>query len=102
MAVRVRRRVDAHRQGGFLAAVGEALEFPDHYGRNLDALHDCLRDVPGPTLLLWDGWGPLAREDRRTFDVVLELLRERAAGEPVFSALLRGEGPEVGVPALDA
>lgn len=28
-----------------LGAVGSALDFPDHYGRNLDALNDCLRDV---------------------------------------------------------
>lgn len=27
------------------AAFASALGFPDHYGRNLDALYDCLRDV---------------------------------------------------------
>ena len=26
----------------------EALSFPDHYGRNLDALYDCLWEVPEP------------------------------------------------------
>lgn len=30
---------------GFLRAIGAALDFPDYYGRNLDALNDCLRDV---------------------------------------------------------
>ena len=29
----------------FLAAVGEALDFPDHYGQNFDALADCLHDI---------------------------------------------------------
>ena len=29
----------------FLDAVGEALSFPEHYGRNFDALADCLHDV---------------------------------------------------------
>jgi hypothetical protein len=28
-----------------LVAIGTALHFPDYYGRNLDALVDCLRDV---------------------------------------------------------
>ena len=35
----------------------EALSFPDHYGNNLDALHDCLTALPEETrltLLHWD------------------------------------------------
>jgi acetolactate synthase regulatory subunit len=33
-----------------------ALQFPDHYGHNLDALHDCMRDV-----VVYDyGWSPMA------------------------------------------
>lgn len=86
---------------GFLEAVGEALAFPAYYGRNLDALHDCLRDVAVPTVLLWDGWGPLAREEPGAFGAVLSVLRERAAVRPGFAVLLRGEGPPVDVPALD-
>src|SRR5690242_16474320 len=27
--------------------VAEALDFPDYFGHNLDALNDCLRDVAG-------------------------------------------------------
>ena len=49
----------------FLEAVGKALHFPDYYGQNFDALADCLGDVTAGDsegwLLLWDGWGPLAR-----------------------------------------
>jgi RNAse (barnase) inhibitor barstar len=29
----------------FLDAIGVALDFPDYYGHNLDALNDCMRDV---------------------------------------------------------
>lgn len=29
----------------FLAAIGQALDFPDYYGQNFDALADCLHDV---------------------------------------------------------
>jgi RNAse (barnase) inhibitor barstar len=85
-----------------LTAVGETLAFPDHYrGHSLDALRDCLTDVAEPTVLLWDGWGTLAREDEQTFRKVRGILEERAALAPPFTTLLRGEGPEVDVPSLD-
>ena len=32
-------------KAAFLAAVGEALDFPDYYGQNFDALADCLHDI---------------------------------------------------------
>jgi RNAse (barnase) inhibitor barstar len=102
--------VDGWTTGGsrpeVLAAMGRALDFGAHYGRNLDALADCLRDLPAErgTLLLWDGWSVLARADERGFALVLRVLSERCA-DPVagpFAVLLRGEGPELaGVPLLD-
>lgn len=33
----------------FHTRVAEELMFPDYYGRNLDALYDCLTDLPGGT-----------------------------------------------------
>ena len=85
-------------RGELLAALGEALAFPDHYGQNLDALNDCLRDLPGSTVLLWDGWGTLAREDERSFEAVRGIL---SAHTTTLTTLLRGDGPEVDVPSLD-
>ena len=44
-------RTDLHK------AFADALSFPDHYGNNLDALHDCLTDIAEPTrirLLNWE------------------------------------------------
>ena len=53
-------------------AFAEALSFPDHYGNNLDALHDCLTDISEPTrirLLHWDAaeenLGSYARSTKR-------------------------------------
>lgn len=43
-------RSDLHR------AFADALAFPDHYGNNLDALHDCLTEIAEETrirLLHW-------------------------------------------------
>jgi RNAse (barnase) inhibitor barstar len=90
-------------KAAFLVAVAEALAFPDWFGQNLDALADCLDDLDLPVVLLWDGWGTLAREDRETFDLVVEIAAGRARTvTPPFSLLLRGAGPEIDVPALDA
>lgn len=97
----------ADSKAAFLAAVGEALDFPDHYGQNFDALTDCLRDVGhdvAGVVLLWDGWSTLARADEKAFAVVLDVLGSRAEadrGVP-FAVLLRGEGLDVpGLTSLD-
>lgn len=84
----------------FLAAVGETLGFPDHYGQNFDALSDCLHDIGAGTagvILLWDGWSTLARSDAKAFSIALSVLGGRAhadRGVP-FAVLLRGAGPDV-------
>jgi RNAse (barnase) inhibitor barstar len=89
-------------RAGFLADVGTALSFPAWYGENFDALTDCLRDLDGRTVLLWDGWGTLARGDRSAFDTAVDVLSSRATSpEQPFVALLRGEGPDIEVTSLD-
>lgn len=59
-------RSDLHR------AFADALAFPDHYGNNLDALHDCLTGICEPTrirLLHWEAaeqaLGSYARSAKR-------------------------------------
>lgn len=87
---------------GLLADVGEALAFPEHFGQNFDALVDALRDVKERIIVLWDGWGTLARDDRRSFDTAVEIFSERCEDtERPMAVLLRGEGPEISVPSLD-
>ena len=97
----------ADSKSGLLAAIGEALDFPDYYGQNFDALADCLHDVgrgAAGVVLLWDGWGTLARSDERAFSIALSVLGSRVnadRGVP-FAVLLRGEGPTVpGITSLD-
>jgi RNAse (barnase) inhibitor barstar len=86
-----------------LEAFADALGCPEPPGQDIDALTDCLRGLDGrPTVLLWDGWGPLARADRRSFDVAADILAGRTAdGSSAISVLLRGDGPSIDVPSLD-
>jgi len=87
-------------KAGFLDVCAEAFELPDWFGRNLDALADSLSDVrPGDragVVVLWDGWAPLARADRRVFDIVVDIFAGRVdldrAG--AFVVLMRGPGPQ--------
>ena len=67
-------RSDLHR------AFAEALAFPDHYGNNLDALHDCLTDISEETRIFLVNWadaeerlGSYARSAKRAIlDAAIE------------------------------
>lgn len=87
----------------FVAAAAEALGFPDWFDQTLDAFADCLDGLDvSPIVLLWDGWGTLARSEPETFSLVLEILAGRTRSvTPPFSVLLRGAGPEIAVDSLD-
>lgn len=98
----------AQTKAEFLAAVGETLAFPEHYGRNYDALTDCLREVAtepdSGVVLLWDGWGPFAFEDASSFALARQVLEDRTSSPASgsFVVLLRGEGPSLeGITSLD-
>lgn len=86
-----------------LEALADALGFPDTFEHDLDALADHLNGIDGaPVVLLWDGWGPLARSDRQAFDATADILAARTSdGGSPMTVLLRGEGPEIGIPSLD-
>jgi RNAse (barnase) inhibitor barstar len=66
-----------------LKAIGRALDFPDWYGANLDALFDCLtdlserKDVPG-WLLVIDRLPPPAALDAEQRDALLDVFRDAA------------------------
>jgi hypothetical protein len=53
-------------------------------------------------VLLWDGWSPLARSQRETFDEVVAACRQRAhdPGAGKVAVILRGDGPELNLPEL--
>jgi len=94
---------------GLFDRCAKVLAFPAWFGRNWDALADCLGDLgwlPGKGhVLLWEQYGVLARTDpaawRRAlavFAAATESRRESGAA-PLY-VLLRGTGPTDGIPAL--
>ena len=87
----VRSRTEA------LDAFAAALEFPSWFGRNLDALLDCLIDLSwqteGEHMLIWAGHGELAEADPITYRAVLSILEEAVAapyGRPLTVVLADG------------
>ena len=81
----------------FVKALCAAVEAPD--ATSLEEI--TLEGGGGPgTVLLWDGWSPLARHDQGCFDEALDILRRRTQGEGPFAVILRGEGPDLDLEEL--
>ena len=65
-----------------LASFGEALDFPEHYGVNLDALNDSLHDFADaisddgqkPVTVIWQV--PAAFRSDRSFGILCEVLQD--------------------------
>ena len=70
-------------RAGFFAEAARALRLPDYFGHNWDALYDCLTDpswLPGSgCVILYDGFGGLARAKPEQWRVGLKVLREACA-----------------------
>ena len=76
------------------AAVASALGFPAYYGRNLDALNDCLRDVvshdygwsPDSTglAIVFTGYDAYATRSPRSAQIVLDLLADHSRVAMLF------------------
>lgn len=93
----------------FFDECARTLEFPAWFGRNWDALADCLSDLtwlPATThVLLWERYRVLAKRDPAAWVNAGEIMAEKAAesgkrGVPPFYVLLRGDGPTDSIPLL--
>ena len=81
-----------------LNKIGRALKFPPYYGKNFDALNDCLSDLewqPASGYVLFvDGAQAFHDADSKNFAILLEVFQSvadawRDAGKP-FCAHLQG------------
>lgn len=82
-------------QAEALDAIGAALSFPAWYGRNLDALYDCLTDLSwlpaGEHVLIWSGHRDLEITDPDGYRAVLAVLDDAVAastGNPLAVLLV--------------
>lgn len=71
-----------------LVAVGRALRFGDAFGANLDALEDSLRDLTGPTVLVWTRGGEFADAHPASWDAISDVLAARSRRTPAFAFVL--------------
>jgi len=75
----------ADRRAELLGAIGRALRFPGYYGRNLDALEECLRDLSwlpeGEVVLVWDGDDELRRADPAGYAALMAVLTAATDGQ---------------------
>jgi len=63
-----------------LDAIAAALSFPDWFGRNLDALYDCLTDLSwlpyGEHVLVWAGSDLLKQADPKSYLAIRSVLSD--------------------------
>ena len=83
------RRVEPARSTRELhRALAAALALPAWFGANLDALWDCLADLPRPTALVLAGWDGFAEAEPVDALRFLDLFAERARQDPAFVVVL--------------
>lgn len=100
----------------FHHAMSRALSFPDYYGRNLDALNDCMgdvvvheygwaRDATG-LVLVFAGYDRIATADPRCAQSVLDIVASHSRGAALFGrrlmCLVQSNDPEIGFDCVGA
>lgn len=70
----------------FYDQISEALAFPGYFGRNLDALWDCLTDLTEPTVLII--WSPYQGSVPATWTGPLSVLEDRTEEGAPFAIVL--------------
>lgn len=89
--------------------IAQALDFPDFYGRNLDALNDCMGDVtafqygarPDATglVLVFTGYDRFAAHCPRPAHIVLDIIADHARSSALFGhrvlCLVQSDDPGV-------
>lgn len=71
---------DIKDKAAFHAAVSKALSFADYYGKNLDALRDCLTDIFVDTQIQFENWN-LLEEALGPYSAAIQWVMTHAAGE---------------------
>ena len=70
-----------------------ALDLPDWFGRNLDALWDVVTDLDRPTVLIMADWTRFADARPARWEMIMELFAERCIRTPPFAVVLVSAEP---------
>jgi hypothetical protein len=98
-------------RAGIFTEMARVLRFPDYFGRNWDAVYDCLTDLSwlpaGGYVVVVDGFDHLATAEPEQWAIGLKVLREACAfwrplSRPMFALLSGPSGSAPGVPSLPA
>ena len=98
-----------HDKENFLELVSRAMRFPDWFGKNWDALADCLRDLSwlqgGGWVVVLEKSKHFAAGHRREFDEAMDLFKEiseywRQARRPFWVLVAGPEGWSPGLPPM--
>lgn len=82
-----------HSEEELHSLLAEGLQFPDYYGKNLDALWDCLSGwIDDPTSIVWTNFS-VSRQRLSNAEAIVSLMRE---AEPYGLHLEVHEGLPVG------
>ena len=108
-AIAVLDGTDAATRSGFFQEIARGLYFPDYFGRNWDAVYDCLTDLnwlpAAGYVLVLDEFDRFATNESEQWNIALKVLREGCAFWQPLSrqmlALLYGPSELApGVPSL--
>jgi RNAse (barnase) inhibitor barstar len=74
---------NAATRAGFFQEIARVLSFPDYFGRNWDAVYDCLTDLTwlpaAGYVLVFDGFDQFATDAPEQWDIGLKVLRQACA-----------------------
>ncbi|MER8046248.1 barstar family protein [Streptomyces sp. NPDC094032] len=79
-------------KAAFMERCATALALPDWFGRNWDALADCLTDLPEPVALVVTGWQEYARTRPREWSLAQEVFATAVEESPTRLTVLLSLG----------
>ena len=69
------REAQCETKEALLERMGRVLGFPEYYGKNLDALYDCLTEMSEPARIIYESSSQETNED---YEVVINVIRDAA------------------------
>ena len=78
-------------RAGMYDYLTERLGLPGYFGRNLDALHDCLTSISEPTRLVIYRPAPMLEALGQYAETAMQLLRSTAAENPCLEVVFDAE-----------